>query len=819
MSSFLQDVRIAVRGYLAKPLFTIVVLSILGLTIGANAAIFTVVNAVLLRPLDYPRAFALVSVLQRDRTTGRGRSISPPNYFDLKEQARSFAGIAAFWSPSVNLSSDGGDPEKVLATTCSHDLFDVLGVDPIIGRRLTEDDDLPGARPVAILGHGLWKRRFGGDPGVIGRETRLDGTPATIVGVMPAAFDFPVAGTELWVPLRLSRTQPPNRAIPVEKYRQYRILSVVARLNAGSNVERARLELAAIAQQLEKTYPDSNRNADFAVVPLQETVVASARPALLLLLSAVGCVLLIACANVGSLLLVRAAGRTREISIRMALGADRGRLVRQMLTESLVLAIAGGAVGLIVSAWALDLLLRFAPPGIPRLDSVRMDASVVGITFLIAIASGTIFGVAPAFQVRAQRLQDALLGAGRGLVSGAHQRVRQTLTVAEIALSLMLLMGAMLLIQSFARVQRVDIGFRPASVLTVERIELPRSRASAEASAAFFDEFISRLRAVPGVESAAVTLGLPLDPRARFFVDESTFSIAGEMPLPAAQRPTAAIQVVSPDYFATIGVPLTRGRAFNERDRAAAPGVVIINEAMARRFWPNQDPIGRRITHDLAIVPGQQTTRDIVGVVGDVRHFGIEQPSDPQMFVPHAQMPWPSMAVVIRTPLDAAHIGAAVRQAVWSVDGTIPVPPLRPMEHMITDAVGQPRFRAWLLGLFAATAIVLAMTGLYGTMAFAAQQRTREIGLRIALGATPKQATALLLRSGMALTALGTALGLLGSVAVTRALSSLLFGIGATDPATFVGVTAALVAVAWLACYVPARRARQLDPIRAINTE
>jgi putative ABC transport system permease protein len=819
MSSFLQDVRIAIRGYLAKPLFTIVVLSILGLAIGANSAIFTVVNAVLLRPLDYPQASALVSISQRDRATGRGRAISPPNYFDLKEHARSFDSIAAFWSPSVNLSSDGNDPEKVLATTCSHDLFEVLGVDPIIGRRLTEDDDVPGARPVAILGYGLWQRRFGGDAGVIGRDTMLDGTPTTIVGVMPAAFDFPVSGTELWVPLRLSRTQPPNRAIPVEKYRQYRILSVVARLNAGSSVERARLELGALAQQLETTYPDSNRNAGLAVVPLQDTVVASSRPALLLLLSAVGCVLLIACANVGSLLLVRAAGRTREISIRMALGADRGRLVRQMLTESLVLAIGGGAVGLVVSAWALDLLLRFAPAGIPRLDRVRMDASAVGITFLIAIASGTIFGLAPAFQVGAQRLQDALLVAGRGLVSSAHQGVRQTLTVAEIALSLMLLVGAMLLIQSFERVQRVDIGFQPSSVLTVERIELPRGRASAEASAAFFDGFLGRLRAVPGVEAAAVTLGLPLDPRARFFVDESTFSIAGETPLPAAQRPVAPIQVVSPDYFATIRVPITRGRPFTERDRAAAPAVVIINEAMARRFWPNQDPIGRRITHDLSIVPGQQTTREIVGVVGDVRHFGLEQASDPQMFVPHAQMPWPSMAVVIRTPLDAAHMSTAVRQAVWSVDNTIPVPPLRPMEQLVTDAVGQPRFRAWLLGLFAVTAIVLAMTGLYGTMAFSAQQRTREIGLRIALGATPKQATALILRSGLTLTAVGTTLGLAGSIAVARPLSSLLFGIGATDPATFVGVTAALVAVAWLACYLPARRAQRMDPIRAINAE
>ena len=819
MHAFLLDLRIAVRGYLAAPLFTIVVLSILGLAIGANSAIFGVVNAVLLRPLDYPRASALVALSQRDRVTGRRRSISPPNYFDLKEQAGSFAGVAAYWSPSVSLSGDGGDPEKVQAATCSYDLFSVLGVRPLIGRALTAADDEPGASRVAVLGHGLWKRRFGGDPHAIGRDTMLDGVPTLIVGVMPPAFDFPVGGTELWVPLRLSRTQPPNRAIPPDKYRQYRILSVVARLQPEVSVDRARLETSAIAAQLELAYPDANRHADLAVVPLQDTDVAAARPALLLLLAAVGCVLLIACANVGSLLLLRAARRTREITIRMALGADRGRLVRQMLTESLVLAVGGGSVGLVVSAWALDLLLRFAPAGIPRLDRVRMDGAAVGFTFLIAIVAGVMFGLAPAFQIRAHRLQDALLASGRGLVTGAHQRARQMLTVAEIALSLMLLVGAMLLIQSFARMQRVDAGFRSSFVLTVERIELPRSRASAEASARFFDGLVAKLREIPGVESAAVTLGLPLDPHARFFVDESTFSIAGEAPLPPAQRPAAPIHVVGPDYFATIGVPLRHGRAFSERDRAASPGVVIINETMAQRFWPNQNPIGRRLTHDLSIVPGQQTTREIVGVVGDMRHFGLAQPSEPQMFVPHAQMPWPSMAVVIRTPLDAAHVSAAVRQAVWSVDDTIPVPPLRPMEDAFAEAVGQPRFRAWLLGLFAATAILLAMTGLYGTMAYAVQMRTREIGLRIALGATPRQATSRLLRNGLTLTGLGIAIGLAGSVAVARALSSLLFGIGATDPATFIAVPAVLVAVAWLACYLPARRARHLDPIRAINSD
>ena len=819
MNSFWQDVKIAVRLYVRKPLFTIVVLAVLGLAIGVNSAIFTVVNAVLLRPLEYPRASELVRVFQVATDTQARRPISPPNYFDLRDDARAFSGVAAYWSPSVTISGPGGEPEKVLAATCSSDLFGVLGISPGAGRAFVADDDLPGGARVAILGHGLWQRRFGGDPGAIGRELLLDGAPTLIVGVMPAAFDFPAAGTELWVPLRLSRSRPPNPAIRPEAYREYRILNVVARLRPGATVAQARSELTGIGGRLEREYPDANHGTDLTAVPLQETVVGAVRPALLLLFGAVGCVLLVACANVGGLMLVRAAGRTREVTIRMALGADRARLVRQALTESLVLALAGGIVALVVCAWALNLLVRFAPGDIPRLDQVRIDGTAVVFTFLTAVAAGLLFGVAPAFQVRAQRLHDALLASGRGLVSGSHQRARQLLVVAQIALSLMLLVGAVLLAQSFTRLQRVDAGFSGSSLLFVDRIELPRGRASAATSAAFFSGLIGRLREIPGVEAAGLTLGLPLDPRARFFVDDSTFSIAGDAPLPMAQRPAAPLHVVGPEYFATIGIPLTRGRAFDDRDRADAPGVAIINEAMARRFWPNQTPVGRLITHDLSIVPGQPTTREIVGVVGDVRHFGLDRASEPQMFVPHAQMPWPSMAIVIRTPLDAARISGAVRRAVWAGDDTIPVPPLRRMEDAVAGAVGQPRFRAWLLGVFAATAILLAMTGLYGTMAYAAQQRSREIGLRIALGATPSQATSPLVRQGLTLTAIGTVLGLAGSIGLARALNALLFGVGAHDPATFIVAPLVLAAVAALACYLPARQARRIDPIAAINAD
>jgi putative ABC transport system permease protein len=819
MSTLWQDVGVAVRGYAKQPLFTVVVLAILALGIGATSAIFTLVYSVLVRPLDYPRASELVSLSQRSQKTGERRSISPPNFFDLREQTHTLEAIAAYWTPSVTISGPGGDPEKVLAATCSHTLFSVLGVGAIAGRGLVEDDDEMGARRVTVLGHGLWQRRFGGDVRAVGRELMLDGVPTLVVGVMPPGFAFPVAGTELWVPLRLSRTQPPNPAIKAEAYRGYHILNVVARLGPGVTLERSRAEFAAVSAELGRTYPDANRETEVAVDGLQDMIVGPVRPALLLLLGAVGCVLLITCANVGSLLLVRAVGRSREITIRMALGADRGRLVRQMFTESVVLALSGGGLGLVASAWALDLLLKLAPAGMPRLDHVGIDGAVVAFTLLVAVAAGLLFGLAPAFQIRAHPLRATLLASGRGLVAGSHQRARQVFVVGEIALSLILLVAAVLLIQSFGLVQRVDTGFHASSVLMLDRIELPRSRVSAASSTAFFEALVGKLRAIPGVESAAVTLGLPLDPRAQFFVDQSTFSIAGEPPVPVAERPAAHLHVVGTDYFATIGVPLKAGRWFADRDRAEAPGVVIVNEAMARRFWPNQNPIGRRLTHDLVIVPGQQASREVVGVVGDVRHFGLEQSSGPQMFVPHAQMPWPSMAIVLRTPLEAQALSAAVRQAVWSVDAAVPVPPLRGMEHLLADAVGQPRFRAWLLGLFAGTAVVLAMIGLYGTMAYVAQQRTREIGLRIALGATPRQATAPMLRSGLTLAAIGTALGLAGSLAATRTLSTMLFGVGVNDPATFIGVPLALLFVAAVACYLPARQARRLDPLKAINAD
>ena len=411
------------------------------------------------------------------------------------------------------------------------------------------------------------------------------------------------------------------------------------------------------------------------------------------------------------------------------------------------------------------------------------------------------------------------LRAGRGAVTGANQRTRHTLVVVEVALSTVLVASASLLIQSFVRLSRVDAGFQPAAVVAVDRIELPRSRAALSRSGAFFEQLLARLRDAPGIDAAGATIGLPLDPRARFFVDDSTFAIAGRAPLPVGQRPSAALHVVSGDYFAATGIPLRRGRWFDARDRNDSPGVVILNEAMARRYWPNEDPVGQTLTHDLTILPGQSSTRRIVGIVGDVRHFGLEHPPEPQMFIPHPQMPWPSMALVLRTALPNDRINTIVREAVHALDATLPVPPGRLMEQVVSDAVGQPRFRAWLVGLFAAAALLLAMIGLYGTLAFSVHQRTRELGLRMALGASPQQTMRLILASGLRLAGVGAALGIVGTVAVTRALTTVLFGVGPTDPATFVVAPLSVIIVAAIACYLPARRIRRIDPLAALNDD
>jgi predicted permease len=501
------------------------------------------------------------------------------------------------------------------------------------------------------------------------------------------------------------------------------------------------------------------------------------------------------------------------------MGAARGRLIAQMLVESVVLALAGGAAALLFAAWAVDAFVRFAPSGIPRIEDVRLNMTAAGFALAVAGIAGILFGVLPALHIGRGVEQDTLRGAGRGSVTTANRRTRHALVVVEIALSTILTIGASLLIQTFVRLSRVDTGLRPAAVVAVNRIELPRSRASLTRSGAFFEQLIERIHTAGGVDAAAVTIGLPLDRRARFFVDDSTFTIARRPAVPVGQRPSAALHVVSGEYFAAVGIPLVRGRWFDTRDRADAPAVVIINEAMARRYWPGEDPIGQTLTHDLTILPGQPDTRRVIGIVGNVRHFGLERAAEPQMFIPHLQMPWPSMALVVRSSLPVDTVNAVVRDAVHGLDATLPVPLAQPLQQIVFDAVRQPRFRAGLVGMFAASAVLLAMIGLYGTIAFSVHQRTRELGLRIALGASPSQATQLVLVSGAKLAVAGAIAGLAAAAGLTRLLATMLFGVAAADPATFAIAPIAIVTVAMLACYLPARRVRTIEPLRALESD
>jgi putative ABC transport system permease protein len=477
---------------------------------------------------------------------------------------------------------------------------------------------------------------------------------------------------------------------------------------------------------------------------------------------------------------------------------------------------------LLLASWAVDGFVRLAPAGLPRIDDVRVNLTAVGLAFGIAAVAGVLFGLVPSLHIRGGAEQDALRGASRGLVTNANRRTRHTLVIVEVALSTVLLVGASLLVQSFVRLTSTDPGFRPESAAAIDRIELPMIRAtqaSMSHSATFFEQVLAQVRAAPGVDAAAVTIGLPLDPAARFFVDDTTFSIARRPLLPMGQRPVAALHVVSEDYFAAAGIPLRRGRVFDRRDASDASPVVIINETMARRDWPNEDPVGQTLTHDLTILPGRPSERRIVGVVADVRHFRLDRAPEPQMFIPHQQMPWPSMALLVRGTLPPERVTAVVRDAVRTLDPTVPVPTARPLEQVVAGAVGVPRFRAWLVGAFAGSALLLAMVGLYGTIAFSVQQRTRELGLRIALGASPADAMRLVLSSGLVLAAMGVAGGVVASAAITRLLSAMLFGVAATDARTFLLAPVVILLVAALASYLPARRAQRIEPLRALSSE
>jgi putative ABC transport system permease protein len=807
----LNDLRYALRQLRKSPGFTFVAVLTLALGIGANTAIFSVVDAVLLRPLGYEKPEQLVSIWSTNpKDEIKQEAASFPDFNDWRQQARSFAGMAGFATFSPILGGTEGEPERIQAGHSVGDLFSVLGVQPILGRRFLEEENKEGGNRVVILSYGLWQRRFAGDSRVIGQQVLINGTPCAVVGVLPRDFENPMrteAGpVQLWTPLEVTAQKP--------EARRQDFLCVIGRLKANSSLQQASAEMTAIARQLETQYPNSNIGWSTIVEPLHETLTGDMRRPLLVLLGGVSFLLLIACANVANLLLARASARQREIAIRVALGASRARIVRQLLTENVLLSLTGGALGLVLAFWGLHALVALGPADIPRLDSIRIDRAVFCFTLLLSLGTGVIFGLAPALTVSNPHLNDTLKEGGRSSAEGSGgRRVRSALAISEIALSLVLLVGASLLARSFLRLQHVDPGFRPDHVLTV-RLSLPKTKYKGdEQLSAFYEQLLSRVVQQSGVESAAVTNNLPIGEVND--LPQLYFRIYGRVRVPTAQLPDAEARVVSPDYFRALQIPLRRGRLFDSHDAKGAPEVAVISETLARRYFPNEDPIGKRIT--LHTVLEKWST--IVGVVGDVKGGALTAEPYPQIYGSYLQSPSRSMTLVVRTTGDPLAISGSLGGQVRALDSEQPLYNVRSLEQVLSSSIARPRFNMLLITILAGVALLLAAIGIYGVISYSVVQRTHEIGVRIALGATYGDVIRLVVRQGIFLAAAGLGIGSLTAIAVTRAMATLLYGISATDPATFLGVAIVLGGIAFVASYIPARRATKVDPMIALRHE
>jgi predicted permease len=805
MQSILQDLRYGVRMLVNKPGFTLIAVVTLSLGIGANTAIFSVVNSVLLRPLPYPNAERLMTIWEdhRARNGPELEFTSPSGFEDWRDQAKSFDHVVALrdWQPTLTGQSD---PEQLIGAQVSHDAFAMLGVTPALGRAFRPEEDQRGVESVVIISHGLWRQRFGADPSLVGKRISLNGESRKVIGVMPAGFKFPIiAGADIWRPIQPSFDSGCQRGCMEVR--------VMARLKPDSTEAQARAELNNVAARIEKQFPDTNTKVGATLVPLHEILVGPVETPMLALLVAVGFVLLIACANVANLLLARSATREKEIAIRASLGAGRRRIARQLLSESLLLAVIGGGVGLLLSVWLVDLLVSFSPQGTPRLDEIGVDGRALGYAMAISVLTGLLFGMAPVWQLFKADLNQSLRDGGKGLqVARSGRRALSALVVAEIALALTLLVGAGLLIRSFIRLQRVDPGFNPRNVLASFVTLPPAVYPERDQIAPFYSQLLERVRTLPGVQSAAAASSLPL----AFFDTDTGFVIEGRPAPQPNQRPMAWISSVSSDYFRTMGMRLVAGREFNERDNENSPRVVIISETTARRHFPNEDPIGKRIGNGRP-----DGWREIVGVTADVKHFGLSQDARVSMFFPDRQRPSRQMFIVARTMADPLSLSSALRTTVASMDKNLAVSNISDMEEVTAQSIGQERFMVLLLGLFSALALLLAVAGIYGVMSYAVAQRTHEIGVRVAMGAQTSDVLRLVVAQGMALVLAGVGIGLVSALALTRFIRGLLFGVNATDPMTFVGVATLLALVALVACYVPARRASKVDPMVALRCE
>jgi putative ABC transport system permease protein len=806
-----QDVKFGARTMRKNLGFTTVAVMTLALGIGANTAIFSVVNAVLLRPLPYPNA-ERVAAVQELNDKGTRVQVTAANFLDWRKQNTVFEHLAAILTRPSNLAIGDGAERIDLAMT-SADFFDVFGVQPQHGRFFLPEEERAGHAPVAVISHGLWQRRFGGDASAVGKSVTLDGQSYTVVGVAPAGFQYPDK-TEAWIP-PFQLVPTPGPQMDLERARGFGFLSAVGLLKPGVTVERANDEMTAITARLRQQYPETNNKRFDRVESLRANLVGERSAALLLLLGSVALVLLIACANVSNLLLARAASRGKEIAVRLALGATRLRLVRQLLVESVLLALAGGAAGLVLGWWGVDLMRGLLPSDFPRAQGIGVDLRVLAFTFLVSLVTGVAFGLAPALRATNPDVNESLKESSRGSAGdGRGNRVRSALVVSEVALSLVLLVGAGLLFRSFLCLQSVELGFRPERLLTFRVSPSGPNFDTDPKYSAFYREIAERTRQLPGVEEVGVINTLPLAKG-----PTTAFQVEGRPPLTKDKWARCNYRSVSPEYFRAVGVPVLKGRAFDAHDNESSPLVIIVNQSLARRDFPDEEPVGRRINTGATRPDGQPLWLEIVGVVGDVRSLELRSEPEPEIYMSYLQDPFAGMSYVVRTSVEPEGLIPAVREAVRQVDRAQPVTDFREMGELIGEAAAQPRFNSLLLAIFAGLSLLLAAAGIYGVMSYGVTQRTREIGLRVALGAQRRDVLKLIVARGMGLTLVGVGAGLIASFGLTRLLRSLLFGVSAADPLTYAGVALLLTFVAFAACYIPARRATKVDPMVALRYE
>ena len=807
MMSTLHDLRHAVRVLVNSPGFAGVILLTLALGIGANTAIFSVVNAVLLRPLPFSAPERLVMVWER-KDADLHNVVAPANFLAWKDETDVFERLAAFVTSRASVTGVG-DPEEVTTQFVTEDFFPALGTPPLLGRSLTAKDCTPDSPNVLVLSHGYWQRRFGGDPAIVGKSITVNARPTEVIGVMPPGFNFMVrenAGAvgqpEMWGAMGFRAAD----RVPKGRY-----LSAIARLKPGASVGSATAAMEGMSRRLALRFPDFDTGWGVSLVPLRDQVLGAARPVLLLLFATVALVLLIACANVANMLLARAAARRREIAIRTALGAGRARIIRQLVTEALVLAGAGGAVGLVFAIWGADAILAVAPAELLGLQNVRADWRVLGFALGLSLITGLVFGLAPAVHATKADLDAAMKSGGsRGASESRTRRLREMFVVAQVALSLVLLVGSCLLVRSLLRLRSVDPGFDRGNLLTFQ-LTLPRARYTEfEKRVRFFTSLVERIEATPGVRSASISSGLPFGGLG----STTNFLIEGRPPQPPGQDLETDVRMVEPDYFKTMAIPLLEGRAFTEREAQNATGVVIVTQTMARLHWPNESAVGKRIVINMK---DQNTQSEIVGVVADVHGVGLDVTPREMSYWPYAELPLRQMSVVIRTDGDPLAFVPSVRRIVRDLDADLPIGDVRTMEQLIATSIARARFSSLLLTLFAVVAALIACVGLYGVMSHLVAQRGREIGIRMALGAAQADVLRMILSRGMAIAAIGIAAGLGLALALTRTLSTFLYGTSPTDPLAFGSIAALLAAVAFAACYGPARRAARIDSMTMLR--